>query len=1133
MFVRKIMAVVAFHPGIEESMLLRLVPLLNPQVRLHTYLSLPALRSGATTVEVDLSQHYFPPPPSITRCIAISAGPSAKRSHIVVVGFASPSYRSPATSSSEDSSLPSFASDRTLFLASPLSVPSTNGSKLTPFAADGNATTETGGGGGGGASGGSSGGGGGGGGGGGDGSSNGGDSDSEKNRADALAALAALGRTVQSLPADLAEAIMAGKIPGIIVERFAALEKSPLLKHLLRFDGFKERLLADDLFMTKVAIECGVGLFTKTGAEYEKRRENFLKELDFVVADVIMALVADFMLVWLPAPTVALRAPLAGNASRLALFFANCPDNAFQVALRGTSYSLLQRVGAIVRNGAKLLGVGTVASLFGCGMTNALILARKSMAKQGAADGSGAEASAQQHEGEETKVPILATSVAYGVYMAVSSNLRYQILAGIVEQRMLEPMLHNQKLLLSVLSFIVRTGNTFLGSLLWVDYARISRDLYRSFLRHSAPPKAPLPPSILSANPSPRPFLPEVPRVPSARASATANPFPFQRAAFAASRGKPPRESGRVGRIRRGRGRRNEGGKGGARGDRVGGFAPSASASTAQLSLFRSSPLPFSPRLAPATLPRPVSNRAPLPRCMRSSAMAPECPFPTARRACVHVCVSPLPRRTPLPPAPLPRASPPPAPPHLPTRASPSPLLPQVHVFFRHGARVPLPHSKARVLENRAGGKGGNGETKKKGERKGQVEGKEKGNENGSRGGSEEIEEGKEQGPAKQQGLGEGQRGGRGEGNKEEGSEEQGREWEGFPGVEVWESRAVRAVDMAGLPERSHTRGVEGWPFGQLTHTGWWAGGCICESTQKEVWESRAVRAIDMTGLPERSHTRGVEGWPFGQLTRIGAREAEELGRRLWEVYGAALQVYSKGRGVVGIVDSRASHQLSTDLPLRRQQQQHVGQWRSAQTTTRRSLTRGDARGERACTTQLTHSAWRRVTQGLPPLPLPSPAPSHSSAANVPAAAASEADGGVTYGAAAAAAAAAGVAAALDGITPTAATSAVNGAGASTGVGVAGATAAVTAADGDSDAGSGGGWRKKHVSAREAMRAILGLPSGPFPWPWAVDFLHCCHHHGDRLPPHITPAIVHSIRALIAQDYATLYSVSLFLKASS
>ncbi|XP_024024318.1 protein RETICULATA-RELATED 4, chloroplastic-like [Morus notabilis] len=76
-----------------------------------------------------------------------------------------------------------------------------------------------------------------------------------------------------------------------------------------------------------------------------------------------MALVADFMLVWLPAPTVSLRPPLAVSAGSIAKFFHGCPENAFQVALAGTSYSLLQRIGAIVRNWAKLFAVGTGASL--------------------------------------------------------------------------------------------------------------------------------------------------------------------------------------------------------------------------------------------------------------------------------------------------------------------------------------------------------------------------------------------------------------------------------------------------------------------------------------------------------------------------------------------------------------------------------------------------------------------------------------------------------------------------------------------------------------------------------------------------------------------------------------------------
>lgn len=45
----------------------------------------------------------------------------------------------------------------------------------------------------------------------------------------------------------------------------------------------------------------------------------------------IMALVADFMLVWLPAPTVSLKPPLAVSAGPIAKFLYSCPDNAFQV----------------------------------------------------------------------------------------------------------------------------------------------------------------------------------------------------------------------------------------------------------------------------------------------------------------------------------------------------------------------------------------------------------------------------------------------------------------------------------------------------------------------------------------------------------------------------------------------------------------------------------------------------------------------------------------------------------------------------------------------------------------------------------------------------------------------------------
>lgn len=78
--------------------------------------------------------------------------------------------------------------------------------------------------------------------------------------------------------------------------------KNPFLSWLLSFPGARARLLADPNFLFKVGIELGIGLTMKLTAEYTKRGDEFQSQLDFVLANVIMALIADFMLVWLPAP---------------------------------------------------------------------------------------------------------------------------------------------------------------------------------------------------------------------------------------------------------------------------------------------------------------------------------------------------------------------------------------------------------------------------------------------------------------------------------------------------------------------------------------------------------------------------------------------------------------------------------------------------------------------------------------------------------------------------------------------------------------------------------------------------------------------------------------------------------------
>ena len=151
------------------------------------------------------------------------------------------------------------------------------------------------------------------------------------------AILAEAGRQAQSFPDDFAKALLAGKVSTTILKRFIAMEKNFFLGIFFRFAGFRERLLADPGFLFKVGVECGIGVCTKSAAEYTKRQENFWKELDFVLANVIMAILADFMLVWLPAPTLVYNRT-ASSTQSVFPWFKTCPDNAFQVrrtALRG------------------------------------------------------------------------------------------------------------------------------------------------------------------------------------------------------------------------------------------------------------------------------------------------------------------------------------------------------------------------------------------------------------------------------------------------------------------------------------------------------------------------------------------------------------------------------------------------------------------------------------------------------------------------------------------------------------------------------------------------------------------------------------------------------------------------------
>ncbi|KAK9816542.1 hypothetical protein WJX72_001744 [[Myrmecia] bisecta] len=279
--------------------------------------------------------------------------------------------------------------------------------------------------------------------------------------AGAGALLMSLGRSADSFPADFAAALKAGKVSKELLQRYLDLESNFFLRLFLPIQGFRERLLGDPQFPVKVAIEVAIGMTMKILAELNKRGDSFKQELDFVFANVVMALAADFMLVWLPAPRATFGAAAPRKQNALSTFLSNCPDNSFQVVPPGRApFTGLQRLGAIGKNGAQLLGVGFFASILGVTVTNGLLAVRQML------DPTFKPPNAPQG--------VIKTSLAYGSYMATSSNLRYQIIAGVLEERGIERLFAGSPAMCSALSFAVRTGNTFLGSLMWVDFLRLT-----------------------------------------------------------------------------------------------------------------------------------------------------------------------------------------------------------------------------------------------------------------------------------------------------------------------------------------------------------------------------------------------------------------------------------------------------------------------------------------------------------------------------------------------------------------------------------------------------------------------------------------------------------------------------------
>lgn len=213
---------------------------------------------------------------------------------------------------------------------------------------------------------------------------------------------------------------------------------------------FERRVSADPNFLLKSVLEVFLAAATQLFAEINRRGlGRILPEFDFVFAAILTAVIGKYYAMWRVAPTTACANDDVATISTI-------PTNAFQPSpFPDRPYGTLQRARALIVPAPSLFWAGFAASFCGYGLTSLLARARSVLAPS--------------FVSPTLPVSVWGASLYTGAFVAVVSNLRYQILSGVVEpliDRCTTAPARGAAVVRSVAVFLARTGNGFLGSVL-------------------------------------------------------------------------------------------------------------------------------------------------------------------------------------------------------------------------------------------------------------------------------------------------------------------------------------------------------------------------------------------------------------------------------------------------------------------------------------------------------------------------------------------------------------------------------------------------------------------------------------------------------------------------------------------
>jgi len=258
------------------------------------------------------------------------------------------------------------------------------------------------------------------------------------------------------VPRDLRKALQSGTISEETVLRYVELSGRPVMKILIRNVPFRNRALADPHMVNKIWAEQFLSISLVLSAEVLKRGDYFLKELEYVVANLVIGRFVNFALFFFMAPTLTLYAT-SPSSFDLKRYLSSLPAYVFQVSPKGRPpYTLSDRLASFLYKGTLYGAVGFGAGLVGVFVTRLLLWIKT--------------VTDSSYESRLPPPPIFKTSLAWSAFMATHSNVRLQIVNGI--EGVVYPAFRHRPLIPLATTWVLRLLNTYIGCSSWIDFVR-------------------------------------------------------------------------------------------------------------------------------------------------------------------------------------------------------------------------------------------------------------------------------------------------------------------------------------------------------------------------------------------------------------------------------------------------------------------------------------------------------------------------------------------------------------------------------------------------------------------------------------------------------------------------------------